>query len=72
MKINHSHDKTDDITDDEIIMDIQRVARALNTSTLSEEEYRISGGKYSEKIDRDRDDCGSFGNYCALAGIKNK
>ncbi len=53
---------------DEVIADLIRIARSLNTSTLSEEEYHKNGGKFHfEELD---EDFGGFANYCALAGIK--
>ena len=60
-----------DITDDEMIADIQRVARSLNTSRLSLEEFLDNGGKYSADVIDDVD-CGGFSNKCALAGMKVK
>lgn len=59
------------ITDDEMILDIQRVAHLLNTNQLSLEEYIENGGKYSADIIDDWD-CGGFGAKCELAGIKYK
>jgi len=59
------------ITDDEMIADIQRVASLINTNQLSLKEYLDNGGKYSVNI---IDDCdsGGFANKCSLAGIKVK
>ena len=61
----------DQITDDEMIYDIQRVAHSLNTNQLSLKEYLKNGGKYSAEM---IDDCdsGGFANKCELAGIRIK
>lgn len=58
-----------EITDNEKITDIQRVAHLLNSNRLSLEEYISNGGKYSAEI-IDDEDSGGFSNLCALAGIK--
>jgi len=57
------------VTDDEMISDIQRVARLLNTNQLSLNEYIDNGGKYSVDIIDDLDS-GGFANKCSIAGIK--
>ena len=58
-------------SDHDKIADIQRVARMLNSSQLSLQEYLENGGKYSREI---IDDCetGGFANLCELAGVKIK
>lgn len=58
-------------TDDEMIIDIQRVAHLLNTNALSLSAYLANGGKYSKEIIDDFDGS-SFANKCELAGLKNK
>ena len=59
----------DNMTDDEMIRDIQRVAHLLNTNQLSLEEYLKHGGKYGADV---IDDCdsGGFAGKCELAGLK--
>lgn len=57
------------VSDDEKILDIQRVVRLLNTNKLSLNDYLNKGGKYSKEI-IDDSEWGSFGNWCELAGIK--
>lgn len=57
------------VTDNEIILDIQRVARRLNTNKLSLNDYLNNGGKYSGEV-IDDPEWGSFGSRCELAGIK--
>lgn len=59
------------ITDDEMIADIQRVAHLINTNQLSLKEYIDNGGKYSANIIDDYDGSG-FVNKCYIAGIKVK
>ena len=59
------------ITDEEMIIDIQRVACLLNTNQLSLDEYIDNGGKYNADIIDDLD-CGGFANKCSIAGIKVK
>lgn len=59
------------ITDDMMIADIQRVARLLNTNTISLDEYLKNGGKYSAEI-IDDEECGGFANKCELGGLKAK
>lgn len=59
------------ITDDEMIADIQRVARLMNTNQLSLQEYIDNGGKYGVNIIDDYDS-GGFANKCCIAGIKVK
>lgn len=58
-------------TDDMMIADIQRVARLLNTNSISLNEYLLNGGKYSEEL-IDDEDCGGFSNKCAIGGLKVK
>ncbi|MCB6992170.1 hypothetical protein LI177_01470 [bacterium 210820-DFI.6.37] len=58
-------------TDDMMLADIQRVARQLNTSMISLNEYLKNGGKYSAKI-IDDEECGGFANKCELCGLKVK
>ena len=57
------------VTDNELIADIQRVARCLNTNKLSLNDYLNNGGKYPREI-IDDSEWGSFGSRCELAGIK--
>lgn len=59
------------VTDDEMIIDIQRVASLLNTNQLSLNEYIDNGGKYSADIIDDLES-GGFANKCSIAGIKVK
>ena len=59
------------ITDDEMIADIQRIAQLMNTNQLSLKEYIDNGGRYSENIINDYDS-GGFANKCCIAGIKVK
>lgn len=61
----------DIVTDDEMIIDIQRIASLLNTNQLSLREYIDNGGKYSADIIDDLA-CGGFANKCSIAGIKVK
>lgn len=60
-----------EISDNEIITDIKRVASLLNTNTLSLSDYLGNGGKYSKEIVNDIEGS-SFANKCELAGIKVK
>ena len=59
-----------EVSDMEIIQDIQRVARTLNTNKLSIDDYLNNGGKYPREI-VDDPEWGSFGCRCELAGIKS-
>ena len=54
--------------DDNIILDIQRIASLLNANKLSFEEYVACGGKFEKQIIEN--EYSSFCNYCELAGIK--
>ncbi len=59
------------ITDNMMISDIQKVARTLNTNTISLQEYLQNGGKYSADI-IDDESCGGFANKCSIGGLKVK
>lgn len=59
----------EDVTDDDIILDIQRIARQLNSNTLSEEQYARNGGKYPLELICE---FGGFHSRCELAGLKVK
>ena len=61
----------EEVTDEEMILDIQRVAHKLNKNTLSLDDYLNNGGVYSADIIDDCD-CGGFANKCQIAGIKGK
>ena len=59
----------EDVTDDDIIFDIQRVARRLNSNALSAEQYCQNGGKYPLAL---IGELGGFHSRCELAGLKAK
>ena len=61
----------EEVTDEGMILDIQRVAHKLNKNTLSLDDYLNNGGVYSADIIDDCD-CGGFANKCQIAGIKGK
>lgn len=61
----------ENITDDMMIADIQRVAHLLNTNTISLGEYLRNGGKYNANIIDDKKSSG-FANKCAIGGLKAK
>lgn len=58
-----------DVTDSDIVLDIQKIARQLNTNTLSEEQYCQNGGKYPIEL---INEFGGFNSRCELAGLKSK
>lgn len=55
------------VTDDDIILDIQRIAHRLHTNTLSQEQYCQNGGKYPIEL---INEFGGFQSRCELAGLK--
>lgn len=61
----------EEVTDEEMILDIQRVAHRLNANTLSLDEYLNHGGIYCADMIDDYD-CGGFADKCQMAGIKRK
>lgn len=60
-----------EVSDKEKIIDIQRVARLLNSNQLSLEEYLNNDGIFSRELIDDVES-GCFSNLCELAGIKVK
>ncbi|MCD7928860.1 MAG: hypothetical protein LUF86_01715 [Clostridiales bacterium] len=60
-----------EINQDDIIMDIQRIAAKLNQNKLTEREYAENGGKFSLSIFEEYEDAiGGFANNVELAGLK--
>lgn len=57
------------VSDNELITDILRVARCLNTNRLSLNDYLNNGGQYPREI-IDDPEWGSFVSRCELVGIK--
>lgn len=58
-----------DITDYDIILDLQRIAHLLNSNALSEDEYYQNGGKYPIAL---INQFGGFRSRCELACLKAK
>ena len=61
----------ENITDDRMIEDIQRVAHLLNTNAISLGEYLKNGGKYNANM-IDDEKSGGFANKCEIGGLKVK
>ncbi|MCC8105956.1 MAG: hypothetical protein LIO99_08140 [Clostridiales bacterium] len=60
-----------EINQDDIIIDIRRVAAKLNQSKLTKQEYAENGGRYLFSFfEEHEDEIGSFANNVELAGLK--